>query len=159
MNLTWSQTFEMFCEREVNLTVYNNLLVDGAIKENNRISEITATNTVNYQKYQFAADNFVDATGDAWLGYYADAEYKIGREAQFEYGESAAPISADGNTMSGCATRAVTDNSDTICSYFAEELDEPCEFKAPDWAFKLPEGDELGREPHYIDRGHWWLEI
>jgi len=158
-NLTWSQTFKRFCDREENLTVYDNLLVDGATKENNRITEITATNTINYQKYKFTAKNFVDATGDAWLGYYADAEYKIGREAKFEYGESAAPVSADGNTMSGCATRAVTDNSDTICSYFAEETDAPCDFKAPEWAFKLPEGDALGREPHYIDRGHWWLEM
>lgn len=158
-NLTWSHTFENFCNREDNLTVYNNLLVDGAVKVNDRITEITATETLNYQKYLFTADNFIDATGDAWLGYYADAEYKIGREAKFEFGESAAPDLADGNTMSGCATCAVTDNSDTICSYFAEELDEPCEFKAPEWAFKLPEGDALGREPHYIDRGHWWLEM
>ncbi len=158
-NLTWSQTFEKFCDWEKNLTVYNNLLVDGAKKANNKIIKITATDTICYQKYVFTADNFVDATGDAWLGYYADAEYKIGREAKFEYNESAAPDLADGNTMSGCATRAVTDNSDTICSYFAEETDKPCEFVAPKWAFKLPEGDALGREPHYIDRGHWWLEM
>lgn len=157
--LTWSEVFERFCDREKNLTVFSNVLVDGAVTENNRIVAVTATNTLNYQKYEFAAENFVDATGDAWLGYYSGAEYKIGREAKFEYGESAAPETADGNTMSGCATRTVTDNTDTICSYYAEEQSVPYEFKAPVWAFKLPEGDKLGREPHYIDRGHWWLEM
>ena len=157
--LTWSQIFAEFTKNENNLTVFNDTLVKAAETKENNITSVSAVNTINLSGYIFNADVFVDATGDAWLGYYAGANYRVGREAKFEYNESAAPICADGNTMSGCTTRTVTDGSDTVCSYYAEKTNTPVSFSAPDWAFKLPEGDALGREPQYIDRGHWWLEM
>ena len=51
---------------------------------------------------RFAAPLFVDATGDRWIGYWAGADYRMGREAADEFGESMAPAVADGRTL-GCS--------------------------------------------------------
>ncbi len=158
-HITWSAAFERFASAEELLTVYPDTLIIDAVTEKNIISSVRAINTNNLNEYIFTADFFVDCTGDAWLGYYAGAKYRVGREAQFQHNEEFAPKCADSNTMSGCATEKVTDFGDTICSYLAKDMGYPVKFKAPEWAFKLPEGDELGREPTYVDRGHWWLEM
>ena len=42
---------------------------------------------------------FLDATGDGWVGFWADAEYRMGREAASEFGEPYAPEKADGDTL------------------------------------------------------------
>ena len=42
---------------------------------------------------------FVDCTGDGWIGYWAGADYSVGREAAATYGESLAPATADTKTM------------------------------------------------------------
>lgn len=157
-NLTWTECFERFINKEKNITLFNNMLADGADCENGKIISIYATDVITLKKYTFSADLYTDATGDAWLGYYADALYHIGREASSQYNESFAPEIADGNTMSGCITKKVTDGKDTICSFYSVLTDIEQKFTPPDFAYKLPEGDELGREPMYIDRGEWWLE-
>ena len=45
---------------------------------------------------------FIDATGDGWLGYFAGAKFRHGRESRAEFGESHAPEQADKINMSGC---------------------------------------------------------
>lgn len=157
-NVTWTQAFNYFTSQEKCLDVYCNILIDDAEVEENRICSIHGIDTYNLSEHIFSADVFVDGTGDAWLGYYAGADYKVGREASFEYNESYAPQCADGNTMSGCATKAVTDGTDTICSYLAENTDEEVSYVAPRWAFQLPQGAGMSREPKTIFRGEWWLE-
>lgn len=157
--VTWSKAFDYFTKKEKNLDVYSNMLVVDAIVYNDTIKEVLAVNTHDLTEYKFSGSQFVDATGDGWLGYYAGAAYRIGREAKFQHNEEFAPEAADCNTMSGCATKTVTELFDTICSYFAEETDGPVDYIAPDWAFKLPQGDDLGRTPKNLDRGAWWLEL
>ena len=160
--VSWTETFETFTARENNLDVFSNMLLIEATAKNNRISEIMTVDTLDLREYRFSAPLFVDATGDGWLGYYAGALYRIGREANFQHMESYAPGVADGNTMSGCATvkkefKTLTDA--TICSYLAEKTDVPVAFEAPAWAFQLPAGDALGRTPKKIESGEWWLEM
>lgn len=157
-NTTWTQSFKHFTEREKNISLFENVLINDAKTEGDRIVSVSAVNTLTLEKYEISADYYCDGTGDGWLGYYADALYHIGRESTAQYGESFAPEIADGNTMSGCITKKVTDGKDTICSFYSVLTDEKQDFTPPDFAFKLPEGDKLGREPMYIDRGEWWLE-
>ncbi len=157
-DISWSDAYDYFTEKEPLLDVFSNMLVNDARTENGKITDISAISVLDLSKYTFSADLFVDATGDGWLGYYAGAAYRIGREAKFQHGESFAPENADSCTMSGCATRKYW-NHETACSYIADETDAPVEFKAPSWAFKLPEGDELGRRPRFINIGEWWLEM
>ena len=42
---------------------------------------------------------FCDATGDGWVGFWAGADWRMGREAKAEYGEEFAPEKADGDTL------------------------------------------------------------
>ena len=157
-NVTWSQAFLHFVELEENIDLYLDMYAIDAETENNVIQSILAQDTNDMTEHKFYADYFVDGTGDGWIGYYADAKYRIGREASFQHGESFAPEVADGNTMSGCVTRAIESLNDTICCYYAKETEQEIPFVAPAWAFKLPEGDELGRTPEWLERGTWWLE-
>ena len=48
---------------------------------------------------RFAAPLFCDATGDGWIGFWAGADWRMGREAKDEFGESRAPETADGDTL------------------------------------------------------------
>lgn len=48
---------------------------------------------------RFSGAFFADCTGDAWVGYWAGASFRTGREAFSEFGESRAPAVADGMTM------------------------------------------------------------
>ncbi|HJA94702.1 MAG TPA: FAD-dependent oxidoreductase [Candidatus Eisenbergiella merdipullorum] len=156
--ISWSDAFDRFVKKEVNITVFSNMLVDDCQCENGRIRTVHAVDTVDLTEHSFSADQFVDNTGDGWLGYYAGAYYHIGREARWEYGEDFAPEVADGNTMSGCNGGTHLETGDAFFSYCADYADEETPFIAPDWAFKLPQGEEMNRQPHTIDRGEWWLE-
>ncbi|MGM9634871.1 MAG: FAD-dependent oxidoreductase [Candidatus Avispirillum sp.] len=158
-HITWSEAFERFTSAEKLLSVYSDTLVTDADTEDGKITAVHAVNTNTLEEYKFSADYYIDGTGDAWLGYYAGANYPVGREAKFQHNESYAPICADSNTMSGCGTDKVTEFDDTFFGFFATDTGHPVEFKAPDWAFKLPEGNKLGREPDWLDRGQWWLEM
>ena len=48
---------------------------------------------------EIKAPLFLDSTGDGWVGYWAGAEYRMGREASSEFGEAYAPEKADGDTL------------------------------------------------------------
>ena len=158
--ISWSDAFAHFTALEEKLDVFSDMLLTDATTDGDTIKEIFTVHTHTLKEYQLSADLFVDATGDAWLGYYAGAAYRIGREAQFQHGESMAPTVADGHTMSGCATAAdPTEEHETVCGFFAKEAECDTPFSAPPWAFRLPEGDDLGRTPERIDRGMWWLEM
>ena len=156
---TWSEAFLHFADAEENLTVFSDTLITQAHTENNRITQIEAIHTHTLKNYRFSAPYYVDATGDGWLGYYAGAAYRIGREAKFQHRESFAPENADGNTMSGCATLISKHLTDTLCGYQACDTGAPVQFHAPGWAFKMPEGDNLGRKPDRLDVGAWWMEM
>lgn len=157
-NKTWSEAFLHFVEKEANIDLFFDMCVIDANTENDSIKSALAQNTMDMTTHLFCADYFIDATGDGWLGYYAGAKYRIGREAKFQHNEAFAPEIADGNTMSACDTRAIETLNDTICCYYATEEETGVPFTAPEWAFKLPEGDELGRNPDWLERGMWWLE-
>jgi len=156
--VSWSRAFLHFVRQEKNIDLFLDMYVIDACTENNVIRSVLAQHTIDMTEHRFCGDYYVDGTGDGWIGYYADARYRIGREASFQHNESFAPEVADGNTMSGCATRAIDAINDTICCYYAEETDHEVAYCAPAWAFKLPEGDELGRTPPWLERGTWWLE-
>ena len=48
---------------------------------------------------EFEASLFLDSTGDGWVGFWAGADYRMGREAASEFGEAYAPEKADGDTL------------------------------------------------------------
>jgi hypothetical protein len=152
---TWQEALETLCAETPNLTVFLNQCVIDAETDGPRIKAAVAQNTLTGLRTVFPAKVFIDATGDGWLGYYAGAAYRVGREARWQHGEEKAPRNADGRTMSGCLMGS--DNSHhQILSYFAEDTGKPAPFCAPDWAQVLPE--KLFRSPGRIESGEWWIE-
>ncbi len=64
-----------------------------------RIVAVKALDWRRNRVVRFRAPLFCDATGDGWLGYHAGADWRMGREARSEHGESFAPEKADGHTL------------------------------------------------------------
>ena len=149
----WSKALAQLTENQENLTVLYNSHVCGVEMESDTV--IKGVRVMDFREFtysNFTADVFIDCTGDGWLGYYAGAKYRFGREAQYQHNETLAPERADTQTMSGCI------RSDHIP--FLVRREEPWEYHAPDWVPKLPEDPaEFGRT---IDlpgtRLAWWME-
>lgn len=150
----WTRAMETLTAAEKNLTViYNHHVCAAEMDSVSVIKSVTALNIRTLQKTKYSAKFFVDCTGDAWLGYYAGASYRFGREAQHQYGESMAPKNADTLTMSGCLKSSGIP--------VLVKSDEPVAYQAPAWVPTLPTEDrEFGRRI-YGDGSKlsWWLEI
>lgn len=103
-------------------------------------------NTLAGVRTRWRGTVFIDCTGDGWLGCYAGAEYRLGREAAAEFGEpqDLAPEKADSLTMSGCLT-----------GWKYEVRERPVPYETPLWADVLPEG--FMRDVDHLSRP-WWLE-
>ena len=59
----------------------------GLEKEGNQIVSVEAREVNSGLIKRFSAPSFIDATGDGWLGYWAGADYRYGREAASEHDE------------------------------------------------------------------------
>ena len=59
---------------------------------------------ITEKEFVFRARQFIDATGDATVGYLAGADWRYGREGRAEFGENLAPVEADGATMGATIT-------------------------------------------------------
>lgn len=63
------------------------------------IAAVKALDLKRNKVVRFEAPLFCDATGDGWVGYWAGADWRMGREAAHEFGESRAPEKADKDTL------------------------------------------------------------
>ena len=84
---------------EKTLSVHMCTRAFAAETKDGRIASVKALDWKRNRTVEFRAPLFCDATGDGWVGYWAGAEWRMGREAKSEYGESCAPEKADGDTL------------------------------------------------------------
>ncbi len=147
---SWEEALHRLAEPEKNLTIKYDTLVVDAQTNGNVIRSVTAQNTRDLTLERFYGKMFIDCTGDGWLGFFAGANYRVGREAAWQFGETLAPERADNVTMSGCLMGAGL-------GFTAIDTGKPIRFTAPAWCYKFPPGREWNR---YITgvHGHWWLE-
>lgn len=97
----------------------------------------------------FTSPYFLDCTGDGLVGHLAGAEYRIGREASHEFGESWAPEQADGELLGS-----------TIL-FYTKDLGHPVDFVAPDSAKDITQTPiPTSRILRSGDKGahYWWIE-
>lgn len=146
-----SEAYHIQTAAETNLSVFSNSRVMGVEMEDGKIGAVRVVDTLTLAPARVAGRVFIDCSGDGWVGYYAGAEYRFGREARSEFGEPAAPLEADELTMSGCI---MGNNS---LSYKIEDRGRAVEYTPPEWAVKLPPPEEFGRVPRGLG-GQWWLE-
>ncbi len=148
-----SEAFRMLTESERNLVVFTNRRVVGVEKDSGGpIAAVKAVDTLTGCYSRYRGRLFIDCTGDGWVGYYAGAKYRMGRESREEFGEVLAPSQADAITMSGC----LMDNLSV--GFRAVDTGELVEYVPPPWAAKLPSGEAFGRAIRRLNTGEWWLE-
>ncbi|MGN0833141.1 MAG: FAD-dependent oxidoreductase [Kiritimatiellia bacterium] len=86
-------------EREANLSCHYFHRAFGVTKDGAKIASVLALDVKGNRVVEFRAPLFCDATGDGWVGYWAGADYRIGREGRDETGESYAPEKGDRMTL------------------------------------------------------------
>ena len=156
-DLTWQGAIEKLINAEPNITLFLNTVCIKAECAADIITSIECVNTLTLEKSRFKSNLFADCSGDGWLGYYAGAKYRSGREAKHEFSEKFAPLSPDTFTMSGCITGSRADVG-RLLSFYLEDAGKPVDFNPPDWAVKLPDGNALNREPASKTMTEWWME-
>ncbi len=86
-------------EDEPNLEVRLCTRAFGAVMDGKSIRAVKALDWKANRVVEFRAPLFCDATGDGWLGFWAGADWHMGREAKGEYHEPLAPEKGDGDTL------------------------------------------------------------
>jgi hypothetical protein len=115
-----------------------------------RIASVTGWQLTTQTYHKVTAKIFADCSGDAILGPLTGAEFRVGREAGSEYGESIAPEVADARTMG------------MTCLFQAREYDTPQPFEPPRWAHRFEREEDLpyGASGHrWWEMGYWWIEL
>lgn len=107
------------------------------------IRSVVAVEATEQNRIKLSGKLFSDCTGDAYLAAMAGAECRMGREARAEFGESLAPVEADGFTMG------------VSIEWYCEDWNTPCTFPdSLDWGLRL---DEYTVEP--VHRANWYWEV
>ncbi len=145
-----SGAYRALVEAEKTLTVFTCERMLGVEMSGGTVRAVRCRNTMSGGWSRYEGKVFVDATGDGWLGYYAGAKYREGREAKNEFNEKEAPDVADSMTMSGLLHEPCVG----VC-YNAEKTDAPVAYTTPEWANVLPPG--FKRRVRGV-RGQWWIE-
>lgn len=86
---------QSFIENEPNIMLFASCRAVEVEKEGSFIKSVTIRNIETSRETLLEAPLFADCTGDGTVGYMAGADYRYGREAQSEFGESLAPETAD----------------------------------------------------------------
>ncbi len=134
-------------KRQNNLDLYLNTRMLDVETANNRIVSVSAVQTTSEKRFRFYADYFIDATGDGYLGFAANAEYMYGREDKSAFGEPNAIDKADMQVMG------------SSLMFTAKDMGRPVRFIKPEWAYTFTENDLKKRLHNEITSGYWWIEI
>ena len=138
--------------REPNLS----LLLDASVcacetAEDRSISSVRAWQGPTQRWIEVSARLFADCSGDAVLAPLSGADYRVGREARSEYGESEAPPESDSCTMG---------NSILLQTM---EFETPQDFTPPPWAidFSAPDMRRWVRNrcAAPTSDNYWWIEV
>ncbi|MDO4570625.1 MAG: FAD-dependent oxidoreductase [Planctomycetia bacterium] len=78
-----------------NLELFLNTHVQEVETQGGRIVAVVGQNVRTSRRIRFAGRLFADCTGDGTVGFLAGADYRMGREAREEFGESIAPETPD----------------------------------------------------------------
>ncbi len=117
--------------------------------DGSKIRSVTGWQMTTQQFHKIEADYFADCSGDSVLAPLTGAEFRLGREAQSEFGESLAQKEPDRKTMG------------LSCLIQARETSSPKKFIPPSWAYSYPDDTHLSHRGHRIagTQNFWWMEL
>ena len=133
-----------------NLVSLMNTTCVEAVREGNRIKSVKGWQLTTETWHIVEADLFADCSGDGILAPLAGADFRMGREAKAEFGESLAQDEADRKTMG------------MSCLIQVRETDRPQKFTPPKWAYSYPTEESLPPcRGHDLSRlqNFWYLEL
>lgn len=147
----WDTLLYETVRAEKNITLLLNCSCQAVEKDEIRIAAATGWQMSTQTYRRVTARWFVDCSGDGILGALAGAEFRVGREARRELGESLAPETADENTM-GHSIRFQLRRCDTVQ-----------QFVPPPWTHTFERCDQLpggagGHSGNLVGIGYWWIE-
>jgi len=144
----WDTVLYEKVAEEPNLTYFLNCSCLDAKMDGPRIRSITGWQLTTQTYHTIEAKVFADCSGDAILAPLTGAEFRVGREARSEYGESIEPEVADSKTMG------------MTCLFQARDTGTPQPFEPPSWAYDFPSEDDLPHRHHgWLEMGYWWIEL
>lgn len=158
---TCSRSFQVLVDKEPNLTVLHDTRVIGVEKNGADIQSVQTINTLQGTAGRIRGRMFIDSTGDGWLGYYAGADFRLGRESFNEYLEPLAPQVADNYTMSGCVRGPQMWKS---CVFYKTiQHSSPKPLARQSWFYTFDEEwrktrGNFSKFGHSQKAGSWWLE-
>lgn len=130
-----------FIKSNPNITLFPSFHVNKAYCDGNKITKIEACNIEDGSILSLYGNIFIDCTGDGTLGMLSGADYREGREASFEFGETLAPDTADNMTMGASV------------QWYSQE--KPSKQSFPHFDFELPFNSENCEK---VTFGEWTWE-
>ena len=134
-----------------NLTLLLNCSCMDAEMDGSTIKAVKGWQLTTQQFHRVTADLFADCSGDSILAPLTGAEYRVGREAKEEFGESMAQDQPDNKTMG------------MSCLLQARETDREQPFTPPSWAHSYPDDSCAALKHRYHQIGpyqnFWFLEL
>lgn len=149
----WDSVLYEKARFQENLTLLLNCTCCAADTREGTVNSVRGWQLTSETWYEVSARFFADCSGDSILAPLSGAEFRMGREARSEFGESIPPEIADQRTMG------------MSCLIQARASDRPQKFIPPTWACKYDEEfftRKFGKKfPPYKGGGDnfWWLEI
>ncbi len=144
----WDSVLYGKAQYQPNLTLFLNCSVNACQMDGSRIKSVTGWQLTTETWHTIEAKLFADCSGDGILAPLSGADYRIGREARSEYGESIAPLAGDRKTMG------------MSCLLQAREHLTPQPFISPDWAYTFTKPEDLrGRGANLRHTNFWWMEV
>lgn len=143
----WDSILYEKAKAEANLTLLLNTSCFDAATNGRRIESIKAWQSNAETFHVVKAKYFADCSGDSILSTLSGAEYRYGREAKTEFGETIPPETADKKTMG------------MSCLFQIRETDHKVDFIPPAWAYKFETDASLPYKDHDLSNNFWWIEL
>ncbi|MBI2442191.1 MAG: FAD-dependent oxidoreductase [Lentisphaerae bacterium] len=146
----WDLVLYEAAQQQPNLRLLLNCSCQDATMDGSRITSAKGWQLTTQTFHTVTAKIFIDCSGDAILAPLSGAEFRVGREARAEYGESIAPEQADQHTMG------------MTCLFQTREYDSPQSFDPPAWIERFEKDSDLpyGAKGHeFWGMGYWWIEL
>lgn len=130
-----------------NLDLHLNVHVDEVTSKDRDIKSVSGIQNTTETRMTFKGNIFIDATGDATVAAFADAEIMYGRDSKAMFDEVHAPVKADEITMG------------LTLMFTTRDMGKPMPFKKPKWAYDFTEEDLKDRGHSAHGSNYWWIEL